>query len=73
MFKWLRHKLGKPPEPPVRTSKGWLGTCVHGWNFNEKGQCPECARGAMAGINWSLVDEETMKSLSGVIKASHVL
>ena len=68
MFKWLRRE--KLPEPVTRTSKGWLGTCTHGWDFNEKGQCPKCASGALQGINWSLVDKEAMESLSGLITAA---
>ena len=44
--------------------------CVHGWDFNEKGQCPKCARNALAAINWSLVKAEDIPSLKDIIKTA---
>jgi len=65
----------------IRRRFGWLPTneqkyhpsfrgCVHHWNWERFGQCPRCARSALAGIDWSLVDEHSLKSLQGIIKAA---
>lgn len=44
--------------------------CVHHWNWARKGQCPRCARGAVAGINWSLIDKETFDRLKPLLKSA---
>ena len=45
-------------------------SCIHHFNWEKYGQCPQCAGSAMRGINWSLVDKETLESLQDIIRAS---
>ncbi len=72
MFNKLRRIFGwQPIEEPIEERDYHLSFkgCIHHWNWERKGQCPVCARGALRAINWSLVDKKTMDSLRGIIKA----
>ena len=69
MFNKLRRIFGWKPIEERDYHHSFKG-CIHHWNWERNGQCPECARGALRGINWSLVDEENLDSLRGIIDAA---
>lgn len=69
MFNKVRRKFSWKPVKERKYHYSFK-SCIHHWNWESYGQCPQCARGALMGINWSLVDEKTLENLGGIIKAA---
>jgi hypothetical protein len=65
----IKRKFGWVPVSE-RKYHNSFDTCIHHWNWDKFGQCPECARGAMSEINWSLIKEDDLPRLKGIIDAS---
>ena len=65
----VKRKLGWLPVLEREYHYSFRG-CVHHWNWEKFGQCPQCARSALRAINWNYVKKDDMASLKGIIKAA---
>jgi len=69
MFNKLRRMFGWKPIKE-RDYHDSFGGCIHHWNWLKNGQCPQCARGIVRSINWSLIREEDYERLKHLLYIS---